>query len=560
MRSESFDFSKKCLFLCPNNHSKCYEKNNCTFDYIAVDRCNRLIFSKRDTTQQQEIKPAFPVILFSDTLFYVDAKQASLGPQERAVNISKRLLNEFEDDSANGKEVYASLSGNYVDIVCGDVIIMSISEEDALSQNTTNELLAEQYIQIIKTSFAEAKKDRDFVTVIIRIALVLLVLAGIFLLITMIKRGHQFVLRKITENKDKWLKSLSYKDYTFLTAEQELNMVLWLLKILKWLVIIILVYMLLPLIFSIFPFSRGWANTLFGFIWGPFKGMMLSIWNYLPNLFAIIVIYFIFKYIIRFVRYVFDEIEGGNLKISGFHQDWALPTFSIVKFLLYAFMFVLIFPYLPGSDSGIFRGVSVFIGVLFSLGSSTAISNMVAGFVITYMRPFKIGDRIKIGEIVGDVVEKTMLVTRLRTLKNEEITIPNAAVLSGNTTNYSALAKTDGLILHTTVTIGYDVSWRNMHKALLEAAARTPNLMTEKKPFVLQTSLDDFYVSYQLNVYTTESNVLAPIYSDLHKNILDVCAEMGIEIMSPHYRAERDGNEIAIPRKDAAHPLDKNAK
>ncbi|MDO9635256.1 MAG: mechanosensitive ion channel family protein [Paludibacter sp.] len=511
-----------------------------------------------DTTQQQEIKPAFPVILFSDTLFYVDAKQASLGPRERAVNISKRLLNIFEDDSANGSEVYASLSGNYVDIVCGDVIIMSLSEEDALSQNTTNELLALHYIQIIKSSFAEAKKDRDLVTVIIRIVLVLLVLAGIFLLITLIRRGYEFVLRKITENKDKWLKSLSYKDYTFLTAEQELNIALWLLKILKWFVVIILVYMLLPLIFSIFPFSRGWANTLFGFVWGPFKGMMLSIWDYLPNLFTIIVIYFIFKYLIRFVKYVFDEIEGGNLKISGFHQDWALPTFSIVKFLLYAFMFVLIFPYLPGSDSGIFRGVSVFIGILFSLGSSTAISNMVAGFVITYMRPFKIGDRIKIGEIVGDVVEKTMLVTRLRTLKNEEITIPNAAVLSGNTTNYSALAKTDGLILHTTVTIGYDVSWRNMHKALLEAAARTPNLMTEKKPFVLQTSLDDFYVSYQLNVYTTESNVLAPIYSDLHKHILDVCAEMGIEIMSPHYRAERDGNEITIPRMDGAHPNDKN--
>lgn len=511
-----------------------------------------------DTTQQEEIKPAFPVILFSDTLFYIDAKQASLGPQERAVNISKRLLNIFEDDSANGSEVYTSLSGSYVDIVCGDVIIMSLSEEDALSQNTTNVLLAEHYIQIIKASFAEAKKDRDLVTVIIRIVLVLLVLAGIFLLITLIRRGYEFVLRKITENKDRWLKSLSYKDYTFLTAEQELGIALWLLKILKWLVIIILVYMLLPLIFSIFPFSRGWANTLFGFVWGPFKGMMLSIWDYLPNLFTIIVIYFIFKYLIRFVKYVFNEIEEGNLKISGFHQDWALPTFSIVKFLLYAFMFVLIFPYLPGSDSGIFRGVSVFIGILFSLGSSTAISNMVAGFVITYMRPFKIGDRIKIGEIVGDVVEKTMLVTRLRTLKNEEITIPNAAVLSGNTTNYSALAKTDGLILHTTVTIGYDVSWRNMHKALLEAAARTPNLMTEKKPFVLQTSLDDFYVSYQLNVYTTESNVLAPIYSDLHKHILDVCAEMGIEIMSPHYRAERDGTEIAIPRMDGAHPNDKN--
>ncbi len=213
-----------------------------------------------------------------------------------------------------------------------------------------------------------------------------------------------------------------------------------------------------------------------------------------------------------------------------------------------SFMFVLIFPYLPGSNSPIFQGVSVFLGLLVSLGSSSAIGNMVAGLVITYMRPFKIGDRIKIGDVTGDVIEKTLLVTRLRTINNEEITIPNSAVLSGNTTNYSAMAKEEGLIIHTTVTIGYDVHWKAMHEALLEAASRTTNLMKGKKPFVLQTSLDDFYVSYQLNVYTNESKALASIYSELHQHILDVCAAKGIEIMSPHYRAERDGNELAIPK------------
>ncbi len=136
-------------------------------------------------------------------------------------------------------------------------------------------------------------------------------------------------------------------------------------------------------------------------------------------------------------------------------------------------MFILIFPYLPGSSSNIFKGVSVFLGVLFSLGSSSAIANMVAGLVITYMRPFKLGDRIKIGEITGDVIEKNMLVTRLRTIKNEEITIPNSSVLSGNTINYSSMSKSDGLIIHTTVTIGYDIPWKDMHQALIDAALRT---------------------------------------------------------------------------------------
>ena len=253
------------------------------------------------------------------------------------------------------------------------------------------------------------------------------------------------------------------------------------------------------------------------------------------------------KYVIRFVRYIFHEIEAEKLKLSGFHADWAMPTYSIVKFLLYAFMFVLIFPYLPGSDSNIFKGVSVFIGVLFSLGSSSAIANMVAGLVITYMRPFKIGDRIKIGDVTGDVVEKTLLVTRIRTIKNEVITIPNSSVLNGNTTNYSSEAIEKGLIIHTTVTIGYDVPWKDMHQALIDAALRTNLILDEPKPFVLQTSLEDFYVSYQINAYTREAGKQALIYSNLHQNIQDVCNERGIEILSPHYRAARDGNMTTIP-------------
>ncbi|MEA4974921.1 MAG: mechanosensitive ion channel family protein [Paludibacter sp.] len=496
----------------------------------------------------EKVRKAYPVVFYTDTLFFINSRLASLTAEERAEKISARLEKIFDENTYSTNKIITSQNGSYVDIICGETIIMSVSENDALSKGVGSMELAEEYIQQIQTAINKAKKDRSFVTIIIRIGLVLLVLAGIWLMIFLIKKGHLFVVDKITINKNKWLRNLSYKDYTFLTAEQELSVVFWLLKVLKWAVIIILIYLLLPMIFSIFPFSRGWAATLFGFVWGPFKAMMLSVWNYLPELFAIIVIYVIFKYLIRFVKYVFTEIESGKLVISGFHADWALPTFSIIKFLMYAFMFVLIFPYLPGSNSPIFQGVSVFLGLLVSLGSSSAIGNMVAGLVITYMRPFKIGDRIKIGDVTGNVIEKTLLVTRLRTIKNEEITIPNSAVLSGNTTNYSAMAKEEGLIIHTTVTIGYDVHWKAMHEALLEAASRTTNLMKSKKPFVLQTSLDDFYVSYQLNVYTNESNALASIYSELHQHILDVCAAKGIEIMSPHYRAERDGNELAIPK------------
>ncbi|RZA04271.1 MAG: mechanosensitive ion channel family protein, partial [Moraxellaceae bacterium] len=204
-----------------------------------------------------------------------------------------------------------------------------------------------------------------------------------------------------------------------------------------------------------------------------------------------------------------------------------------------------IFPFLPGSSSPAFQGVSVFLGILISLGSSSAITNIVAGLVITYMRPFRIGDRVKIGEVVGDVMEKSMLVTRIKTIKNEDITVPNSLVLSSSTVNYSSHTKNEkqGLIVHYTVTVGYDVPWQQVYHLLVEAALKSEHVQSEPKPFVLQTSLDHYYISYQINAYTKEANKQATIYSNILENIQDVFHEAGIEIMSPSFHVIRDGGK-----------------
>ena len=515
---------------------------------IEVNEKRRIANKKAQIDSLRNSAKGYPVFgVMNDTLFLVYSKIGASTPKERAINISRKIEKLYEDDFLKTDSILVVKSENTYDIVYGELIIMSISENDAIWYDKSMHELVQSFKEIIKNSIVKAKNENSWLKIIVRIGLVLLVIAIAWGLIWLIGRGYSRLLLFINSKKEKWLKDLSYKDYTFLTAEQEMHVILFLVKIFRWFVYAILLYITLPIIFSIFPFSRDWADALFQLIWSPFKGVLIAVWVYLPNLFSILVIYFVMKYVIRFVRYIFHEIEAEKLKISGFHADWAMPTYSIVKFLLYAFMFVLIFPYLPGSDSNIFKGVSVFIGVLFSLGSSSAIANMVAGLVITYMRPFKIGDRIKIGDVTGDVVEKTLLVTRVRTIKNEVITIPNSSVLNGNTTNYSVEAMEKGLIIHTTVTIGYDVPWKNMHKALIDAALRTDSILDEPKPFVLQTSLDDFYVSYQINAYTREAGKQALIYSNLHQNIQDVCNEMGIEILSPHYRAARDGNMTTIP-------------
>jgi small-conductance mechanosensitive channel len=520
------------------------EHSNIQYEQFAQEKAK--IDSLRAFTK------GYPVqgILY-DTLFHIYAKFGESTLQERANNISSRIKALYKDDflkidSISPLYISSKLAGiNY-----GEVHIMGISEIDAIWAKSSPEVLAKTYTEIIKNSIRIAKAHNSLPKILKRIGLTSLILIGVWLLLWIIGKSYNTARKLIDSNKGKWLKNLSYKDYTFLSAEYEYRVLLFVLKILKWFVIATILYIAIPLLFSIFPFTRGWSKVLFKLMWLPFRSIFMAIWAYLPNLFSILAIYLVMKYLIRFVKLVFSEIRDEKLNLSGFHADWAMPTYGVVRFILYAFMFVVIFPFLPGSDSDIFKGVSVFLGILFSLGSSNAIANMVAGLVITYMRPFKIGDRIKIGEITGDVAEKNLLVTRIITVKNEEITIPNSSILKGNTTNYSVLSKTKGLIIHTTITIGYDVPWKDVHQSLTESALRTEMILIDPKPFVLQTSLDDFYVAYQLNAYINEPNKQSIIYSNLHQHIQDVFNAKGIEILSPHYRAERDGNMTTIPPKE----------
>ena len=225
-------------------------------------------------------------------------------------------------------------------------------------------------------------------------------------------------------------------------------------------------------------------------------------------------------------------------------------------------MMAMIYPYLPGSNSGVFQGISVFVGLIVSLGSSTVIGNIIAGLVITYMRPFKIGDRIQLNDTTGNIIEKTPLVTRIRTPKNEVVTVPNSFVMSSHTVNYSTSAREYGLIIHSEVSIGYDIPWRKVNELLIDAALNTPGVVDDPGPFVLETSLSDWYPVYQVNAYIKEADKMPQIYSNLHQNIQDKFNEAGIEIMSPHYMAMRDGNETTIPKDDLRNtsPTDKAAQ
>lgn len=404
-----------------------------------------------------------PVVPFQDTVFTIYVKSGSSKSFERSANVTRKIQDLYDDEFLKIDSMRIDESEYTVDIVYGDLIITSISDLDAQWEGRSKHDIAVDYLARIKEAVAKEKADNSLLKLAYRIGLVLLICLIIGLLIFGIRRLYAYAQTEIIAQRDKRIKDLTIQNYTLISSEQGLKLALSVLNGVKWVLILLLLFLTLPLVFSVFPFTHSWAGQLFSLLWNPFKGLFVSLWHYFPKLITIIIIYLVMRYFIRFVRYIFGEVDSGKLEIAGFHRDWAMPTFSIVKFLLYAFMLVLIYPFLPNSESQVFKGVSVFIGILFSLGSSSAIANMVAGLVITYMRPFQIGDKIKTGDVTGRVIEKTILVTRLRTIFNEEITIPNSAVLSGNTINYSTFAST-GIIVHVSVSIGYDVPWKKCMK------------------------------------------------------------------------------------------------
>jgi small-conductance mechanosensitive channel len=330
---------------------------------------------------------------------------------------------------------------------------------------------------------------------------------------------------------------IKFKKIVLMEVEQMLKLSAQLINIIKLIVFLLQIIITVPLIFHLFEATRGLAAKLFGYILTPVKQFAIGFINYIPNLFAIAVILIISRYILNAVKFFATQIERKKLVIHGFYPDWAAPTFNILRVLIYAFTIAAIYPYLPNSDSDIFKGISVLVGLLFSLGSSSVIGNLVAGIVMTYMRPFKVGDRIKINDITGFVVERGPMNMRIRTHKNEYVSFPNQMILNTSVTNFnsSALSGLDGYIVHAIVTMGYDVPWHTVHEILINAALKTDRTEKMPEPFVNQTKLDDFYCWYEINVYTKNVSMLPTIYSELYKNIQDGFTAANISMYAPHY-------------------------
>ncbi len=501
-----------------------------------------------NTPDNEPPQPSYPVMIGKHVLFEVPKTTKELNPKKRAFVISERLTKLADNHLVYFDNISTKDYSEPISLVLADnEFLFAILSEDAEYAGLTRHELAEQLSEKVKNTVKQYRKERHIKEIIKGVVL--------FVIETLLLIGVLFftrrLYRKIITRVDEWVAAkkefLESQALDLVRIDKISFLLLAMLKTIWFLIVLGFFYIYIQVGLGFFPWTQAIANKLLGFVLQPVTTIARAFLGQVPNLFFLAVISVITTYILKLMRLFFTGIEDGEIKFKKFYPEWAQPTHGVCRIMIIAFALVVAFPYIPGSNSLAFKGISIFFGVLLSLGSSTAVANILAGYMIIYRRVFSVGDRIKINDIIGDVIETRLQVIHLRTLKNEDLSVPNSLIVNSQVLNYSSLANKHGLILHTTVSIGYDTPWRQVHAMLLEAADKIDGIMKRPAPFILQKSLDDFYITYELNVYTNDPRKMGSIYSSLHQQILDVFNENSVQIMSPHYINDKPG-PVIVPK------------
>jgi small-conductance mechanosensitive channel len=488
-----------------------------------------------------------PVEIDGRPVVVVYAQIGGFTPQERAEAVQQRIVALARRRDIAVEAIHAEDRGTWTEILAGSERIMGITEADAKAAERMRPEMAAEYTEIIRVVVKQYREDHTWRHILwgaLYAVLATLGFAGVLVVFFLIRR-------RVRSKVEKWLGQVE-TEVPVLRLELRVRRylgqpLLVFSRAAFWIFVLALVQAYGTVVLRFFPSTKYTSYQITNWLFSELARFGKVVIAYIPNLILVSLICLATSYFIKLNEYIFGEIRDQKFTIRGFYPDWAEPTAKLVRVLIMAAGAVVAFPYLPGSDSPAFKGISVFLGVLLSLGSTSAVAHGVAGTILTYMRAFQVGDFVRIGTDVGEVVEKTLLVTRIRTQKNEIVTIPNGTVLGGVVVNYSGEARNKGVIFHTTVTIGYNAAWRQVHELLISAALATADVLRSPSPFVLQTALNDFYVAYELNAYTAEPKHMQNIYSVLHQNIQDRFNEAGVEINSPHYTSLRDGNRTTVP-------------
>jgi small-conductance mechanosensitive channel len=488
-----------------------------------------------------------PVEVDGEILFRVRGASA-LPAEKRAGNIAARIVGIARDRNFQLAEVRAEESEHGTSIMAGKTTVMVVVEADAKLESVSRQVLATLYQQRIRQAITDYRAERTpdaLGAAVARTLAATVILALLAALVVWLARRGESRLKRLYERR---LEVFQGQTLRILRLDRAWEVIRGTIGVARSIGLLVLAIAYAQYVLVQFPATRGAGTRMLGYVLGPLESMGRGFVGIIPDLIVLVIIYFIARYGLVLLRLYFDAVERGTLAIDGFDPEWAQPTYKLLRAVAIVFALVVAYPYVPGSGSDAFKGISIFIGVVFSLGSSSAVSNIIAGYMMTYRRAFRLGDRVKIGGFTGDVTAVRLQVTHLKTFKNEEVIVPNSSVLNSEVINYSTLARTTGLILHTTVGIGYETPWRQVEGMLLEAARRTAGLNPEPAPFVRELALGDFCVTYELNAYCGDAQAMNALYAAMHRQILDVFNEYGVQIMTPAY--EGDPPEPKVVPKD----------
>jgi len=487
------------------------------------------------------------VIIDGEPLFIVRGVSAYPAAR-RAREIADRIRSVAANEAIATSSITLEDQPGATWIVAGGSRLMGVSDADAALESLNRQLMAQVYSAKIAEAINAYRKDRDPAVLLehglLACGATLVLLGAVYLVRRIGRRLQEGVERKYRGR----IHDLTILNFPIVKAEHVWQLFSGLLRFAAVIAILVTAQVYLRYALGLFPWTRGTATRLFAIAMDPLRQMVLGLAWVVPDVVFLAILFVVTRYMLKLVQLFFDSVATGRVKLEHFDAEWSLPTYRLVRVLIIAFALVVAYPYIPGSGTDAFKGISVFIGVVFSLGSSSLIGNLLAGYSMTYRRAFKLGDRVKIGEHVGEVVEMRVLATHLRTPKNEEVIIPNSTAVSSEVVNFSTMARTRGIILHTTVGVGYETPWRQVEAMLLEAAARTPGLLPDHTPFVFQLALATFNVVYEINVYCNTPERMRLLYSELHRNILDVFNEYGVQIMTPAYEGDPRDSKV-VPKE-----------
>ncbi len=491
-------------------------------------------------------KNVAPVKVDGVVLFYISGT-ASSPAEQRAVTISNRIEKVADNPYISANSLKIITEEDRLKIYVGNEFLLNVYDADAKAEGLNRAVFGEVIHKKITASINTYRHERSRSALVEKSLYALfaaVLMAGILLVLLWLIRRINIALQNQIKTR---IDTLENKSFNLIRSNQLWKAIQIFFQTIKIITVIIVIALFLQYILGLFP----WTNSIAAYTLELFLHPILSAGKgfiaFLPSLAFLIVIFFVTRYLLKLIKLLFTGLSQGGMEIKNFDPEWAMPTYKILRIFVIAFAVIIAYPYIPGSDSSAFKGVSVFLGVLFSLGSSSFIGNVIAGYSMTYRRAFKKGDRIQVDEQVGFVEEQKLLITRLRSHKNEEIVIPNSVLLNSNIINFSSKARKDGLILHTSVGIGYETPWRQVDAMLILAADRTNGLLKQPSPFVLKKSLGDFAVTYEINAYCNDAANVNKYYNDMHQNILDVFNENNVQIMTPAYEGDPETPKV-VPR------------